>query len=105
MPAHLVFIAGDYELNQCAGPHCKPCLDRYPSCLGKPNGLNPYPGRELTGYYIVCEDGRYIETGICIVDKILDPTRRICTDPADKGKTECCCIVRVAGLENLSLKK
>lgn len=29
--------------------------------------------------------GRYVETGICIVDKILDPTRRICTNPADPG--------------------
>ena len=73
-------------MNKCLGPHCKPCLDRYPSCSGKPDGLNPFPGRELTGYYIVCEKDRYTETGICIVDKILDPTRRVCADPGDRGE-------------------
>ena len=82
----IVLFAGDYDLNKCLGPHCKPCLDRYPSCSGKPDGLNPFPGRELTGYYIVCENDRYTETGICIVDKILDPTRRVCADPGDRGE-------------------
>jgi hypothetical protein len=34
----------------------------------------------------VCDHGRVIETGICIINKILDPVRRRCTDPSDPGK-------------------
>ncbi|XP_052252894.1 uncharacterized protein LOC127859481 isoform X5 [Dreissena polymorpha] len=102
----------DYKLFQCIGMDCERCTgpgvqtlppttrlpvthtthppvihtthETGPNCVGKPDGLNAYPGRELTGYYIVCQQNRLIETGICIIDKILDPILRRCSYPSEK---------------------
>ena len=92
---------GDYKLYQCVGIGCILCPGQVqvttrapvvitqapvgPTCTGKPNGLNPYPGRELTGHYILCDNGVVIETGICILNKILDPASHTCIDPANPG--------------------
>ncbi|KAL4228860.1 hypothetical protein ACF0H5_011900 [Mactra antiquata] len=100
----------DYQLYQCIGIGCIRCVGNQgpitlppapttttvsstPSCIGKPDGLNPYPGRELTVYYIVCDHGRLVETGLCIINKILDPVRRRCTDPGDPDVIDAYCKV------------
>ena len=98
----IIVTIGDYALFACIGFGCPPCaggvtqthtqppvptttVSTTPNCASLPEGLNPYPGRVYTDLYIVCEQGRVLETGICIVDKIFDPVRRRCTYPADPG--------------------
>jgi len=43
---YLYFNPGDYMVNSCVGKvGCVPCMDRYVSCAGKPDGNSSYPGQ------------------------------------------------------------
>lgn len=65
-----ILLAGDYRANWCQSAHCAPCKDRMPSCVGKQNGLNPWPQREWTQFYMDCQDERVKDSGRC--DKTQD---------------------------------
>ncbi|KAK3095139.1 hypothetical protein FSP39_010723 [Pinctada imbricata] len=70
----------DYMGNQCAaqpGTDCEPCRLRLPSCVGKPNGRNTFPGRELTENFIRCFDNRTVSIELCR-NGYFDPSRGEC---------------------------
>ncbi|CAC5421567.1 unnamed protein product [Mytilus coruscus] len=54
----------DYQREQCGSVHCYPCLLKYPSCIGKTDGLNGFPYRPNTPYYINCENQRLKSAGL-----------------------------------------
>ena len=60
-----IFSPGEYKAEQCLRAHCRPCYIDNPSCRGKPDGLNPYPYRDGSPYYIVCADQRLVYKGMC----------------------------------------
>jgi hypothetical protein len=43
--------------NECRSSQgCVPCSARFPSCVGLTNGLNSWPDREGTPYFVVCKN-------------------------------------------------
>ena len=58
-------VAGEYVENQCFNRTCDPCEDNYPSCVGKPDGSNNFPGRVGSEYYIVCYRDRTVAIVTC----------------------------------------
>ncbi|XP_033744422.1 uncharacterized protein LOC117330326 [Pecten maximus] len=73
----------EYKANQCEGPNCVPCSARHPSCTGQPDGLNVWPGREQTPYFVVCRGDRVIYQGLCPEgnkERIFDPEAAGCVD-------------------------
>ncbi|XP_063447326.1 uncharacterized protein LOC134726857 [Mytilus trossulus] len=59
----------DYRREQCGTSHCY-CQLRYPSCIGKTDGLNSFPYRPNTPYYINCENQRLKSVGLCGKDSV-----------------------------------
>lgn len=62
-----LIFPGEYVENQCFdGPaQCEPCELNYPSCVGKLDGSNEYPGRVGSQYYIVCYRERTVAIVTC----------------------------------------
>lgn len=46
-----------------------------PDCTGLPDGLNVYPGREWSPYFIVCRSEVPLDTGYCPREPVLTFTR------------------------------
>ena len=85
---YFLHFTGDYLGNQCAaqpGTPCIPCRERLPSCVGRPNGRNYFPGRELTENYIQCLDNRTLRVGSC-AEGYYDPGRGSCRTEIGAGK-------------------
>ncbi|XP_071083536.1 uncharacterized protein [Haliotis cracherodii] len=73
----------DYRANQCLSAHCIPCMVRYPSCKGLPDGLNHWVGREDSPYFVVCEGGRMVYSGLCNQEsgpQFFDQAKRMCVE-------------------------
>ena len=74
---------GQYVANQCQGhAHCIPCEVRFPSCKGLPDGLNPWLGREMSPYYVLCNAERALYQGMCDNSQgtqLFDPEKRLCS--------------------------
>lgn len=64
-------------------PGCVPCQEKFPSCTGKPDGDNAYPGRELREDYLVCDKGRTLATRKCTTG-VFFPDRRECNVVLDE---------------------
>lgn len=62
---YIYLISGEYLTNQCRSSHCLPCHIRHATCRGLPNGLHQWRGREMTSYFIVCQNERVIFHGRC----------------------------------------
>ena len=61
-----MFFSGEYVENQCYNAtSCAKCEENYPSCVGKTDGSNNFPGREGTEYYIVCYQSRTVAIVTC----------------------------------------
>lgn len=75
-------LAGDYKVNQCEGhAGCVPCQVRFPSCRGRPDGMNGYSGRPGSPWYVTCSQQRVQASSMCKQDGavfIFDETRREC---------------------------
>ncbi|XP_055868910.1 uncharacterized protein LOC106072196 isoform X2 [Biomphalaria glabrata] len=56
---------------------CAPCEKRYPSCIDKPDGFVPYPGRLFTRDFVRCDSGRTLAILKC-VQSVFDPNTRSC---------------------------
>lgn len=81
----LFCISGEYDVNKCIKSiQCIPCRERFPSCNGKPDGLNAWEGKEWTPTYTVCKNERVLYTDECkgIKDKpeIFDPHKKKCVE-------------------------
>ncbi|KAL4235091.1 chitin binding [Mactra antiquata] len=73
----------DYVAEQCTSSHCVPCNIRFPSCVGLPDGMNPWAGREWSPYYVVCEEERVIVQDQCESEKepqVFHPKDRNCVE-------------------------
>ncbi|XP_061186879.1 uncharacterized protein LOC133195006 [Saccostrea echinata] len=74
----------EYNSNICKqSAHCIPCEVRFPSCKGRPDGINAWSSRERTPYFVVCENERLVHQGQCTYDEetshiIFDPVERVC---------------------------
>lgn len=82
--------ACEYEANKCRRAHCIPCMVRFPSCKGLPDGMNPWVGREYSPYYVLCQDERAIYHGRCDGSKgpqLFDPEKRMCVEMKPKKET------------------
>jgi hypothetical protein len=56
--------------NECRSSQgCVPCSARFPSCVGLTNGLNSWPDREGTPYFVVCKNERVVYHDQCDYDK------------------------------------
>lgn len=53
----------------CMRAHCIPCSSQNPDCRQQEDGLQSWPYRLGSSWYVVCENGRAIETGSCPTDK------------------------------------
>ncbi|KAJ8313685.1 hypothetical protein KUTeg_008246 [Tegillarca granosa] len=56
-----------WEKHWCRDDEClTPCASKYPSCIGKSDGLNPFrDGQSMLPYYLECEDERVVKIKIC----------------------------------------
>ncbi|XP_071083539.1 uncharacterized protein [Haliotis cracherodii] len=71
----------DYDVNMCQSAMCLPCIERFPSCTGLPDGLNPWIGREGSPYYVVCRGERVVYSGHCgslLGLQMFDATKKSC---------------------------
>nr|XP_022335507.1 uncharacterized protein LOC111132108 [Crassostrea virginica] len=69
----------DYLKNRCkpGNVSCVPCAERWPSCVGRENGNNTIPGRDMTDSYVICLEGRTVSLEQCPVG-FFDPVQRKC---------------------------
>ncbi|XP_061184903.1 uncharacterized protein LOC133192909 isoform X1 [Saccostrea echinata] len=78
----------EYVENQCFGANCERCESKFPSCVGKEDGSNIFPGRENTGYYIVCYRQRTVAIVSCN-QGIYSHSERACVgDPNPKPRLQ-----------------
>ena len=79
--------AGNYRQHRCHHKGCEPCKQRYGSCVGLDNGLQPHPGLEWTARHLVCEDQRAIHQMDCPQEKpVFSPETRRCESLLDIPK-------------------
>lgn len=55
-----------YRRNQCGQSHCVSCYIRFPSCIGKSDGLHSVPYVRWSPLYIKCQDGRLVTKSKCV---------------------------------------
>lgn len=72
-----IYFSGEYFQSQCIGVGCDRCELTHPSCVGLPDGANPYPNRPISPDYILCDDDRTISTEHCNTG-LFDPGTRSC---------------------------
>lgn len=79
----------DYESNQCEDSGCIPCRQRFGTCLGYPDGPNPWKDKPWTPYFVICKDQRVILHGDCRQSgsvNIFNPFTRTCMPMSDLMK-------------------
>ncbi|KAK3583069.1 hypothetical protein CHS0354_004014 [Potamilus streckersoni] len=76
----------EYRQNICNGndPSCSPCPEKHSSCVGQPDGSNPFIGREWSDYYVTCFENRTMETKNCAIG-YFHPILRKCQDKVAQG--------------------
>ncbi|XP_046373703.2 uncharacterized protein LOC124147113 [Haliotis rufescens] len=92
----------EYRMNQCHQSPCLPCPVRHGSCVGLEDGNHPFPDREWTPKYLVCESNRTVDQKDCPEDTpIFSPGTRKCERlmdiPKQNGGTQPSCIGRHNG--------
>ncbi|XP_069104084.1 LOW QUALITY PROTEIN: uncharacterized protein [Argopecten irradians] len=82
----------DYLQNRCnpADPNCQPCEERIPSCAGLPDGNNPYPGRPMTKFFIVCLQERTVSIEKC--ERLFDPGTSACVNDVTEAMVKLYCL-------------
>ena len=65
--------------------NCPPCPERLPSCIGMPDGVNVFTGREWKPDYVVCFKNRTMEIKKCKTG-FYHPVKQTCTEIVDHGK-------------------
>ncbi|XP_065924132.1 uncharacterized protein [Magallana gigas] len=65
--------------NQCRPGDlaCVPCAERLPSCVGRENGNNTFPGRDMSDTFVICWEGRTVSVETC-PEGYFDPKQRKC---------------------------
>ena len=71
-------FSGEYGQNSCFGRNCPRCGDGViPSCVGLPDGQNPFPGYD--NRYLVCRMDRTVETRTCNPGELFSQNLRGCS--------------------------
>ena len=83
-------ILGEYKQNLCNGTGCQPCPKRLPSCVGKPDGDQPFPGKLWMEDYVTCYKNRTLPVKKCPKGQYFHPVDHKCKTKVDKGKVDCC---------------
>lgn len=80
----LITISGEYLQTQCLqnAVNCTPCPERLPSCIGLPDGNNPFPTRPNSQYYVKCFQNRTVAVEVCQVS-LFEPSTRECSNVID----------------------
>ncbi|KAK3790969.1 hypothetical protein RRG08_006144 [Elysia crispata] len=65
----------------CDSPHCLPCSQRHPSCVGHSNGAHPLP--RYDNLYILCYSERTFDVRKCNSGYIFSTTKKTCLKNAD----------------------
>lgn len=87
---HLVttldLFSGDSLQNQCRPGDlaCVPCAERLPSCVGRENGNNTFPGRDMSDTFVICWEGRTVSVETC-PEGYFDPKQRKCRTEIGAG--------------------
>ena len=83
----LLYVTGEYLQTQCLqnAVNCTPCPERLPSCIGLPDGNNPFPTRPSSQYYVKCFQNRTVAVEVCQVS-LFDPVTRECSNVIDASK-------------------
>lgn len=74
----------EYDANKCGSGQsgsCIPCNIRFPSCNGRPDGMNSWQGKEWSPYYVVCKQERISYHTMCKSEKtssVFHPDKRAC---------------------------
>lgn len=78
------YISGEYLQTQCLqnAVNCTPCPERLPSCIGLPDGNNPFPTRPNSQYYVKCFQNRTVAVEVCQVS-LFEPSTRECSNVID----------------------
>ena len=63
---------------------CVPCDERWPSCVGRENGNNTIPGRDMTDSDVICLEGRTVSLEQCPVG-FFDSVQRKCRTKIGAG--------------------
>ena len=75
------------NLCQASDPTCQRCPDRLPSCVGVPDGDQPFPSRLWTIDYITCYKNRTIIPTKQCTKGYFHPVQKMCVE--DVTKREC----------------
>lgn len=75
-------FSGDYSANSCPVSHCRPCSADHGSCVGLSDGINVWPGREWSPFFLECADERTIISTRCSEPPayIFSPDAQSCVD-------------------------
>lgn len=76
----------DYDSNQCDESGCIPCRARFGTCIGLPDGPNPWESKPWTPFFVICKDQRVLLHGDCRQGSqvnIFNPFTRECTSMTD----------------------
>ena len=63
---------------------CAPCSTRLPSCIGLPDGSNPFPGKMWKSDFIKCDRNRTVDITHCNTG-YFHPRKMICTKEVIPG--------------------
>ncbi|VDI58558.1 Hypothetical predicted protein [Mytilus galloprovincialis] len=65
----------EYQQNLCQAVNktCDPCTKRLPSCVGKSDGLNPFPAKLWQGDYVRCYKNRTMAVTKCPTGEYFNP--------------------------------
>lgn len=86
--SRLYFVfSGEYLQNRCniTDPNCPPCPKRLPSCVGHPDGANPFPNKLWKADYITCYKNRTLNVTHCSHGYFNLRTGK-CEDDVPKGR-------------------
>ncbi|KAK3583072.1 hypothetical protein CHS0354_004017 [Potamilus streckersoni] len=69
-----------YDQNLChrTNSSCLPCPERLPSCIGLPDGVNQFVGREWKSEFVTCYMNRTMEISQCSKGEYFHPKERKC---------------------------
>jgi hypothetical protein len=84
----MIIFLGEYQQNLCqaANKSCDPCPERLPSCIGKSDGLNPFPTKMWQADYIKCYKNRTMEVTKCPTGKYFNPRLNQCMKIVQPGQ-------------------
>ncbi|VDI54945.1 Hypothetical predicted protein, partial [Mytilus galloprovincialis] len=91
----------EYQKNICSRTDltCVPCPDRLPSCVGKPDGSNSFPGKLWSHDYITCLRNRTVTVTQCPQGQFFNPDSKQCTNQISTTDIDSFCTANPTSLK------